>query len=189
MEGFSTEIADHFERVGKRAERRAKAHTEGKAAEPIGEAPARFAYPFTVDDLLQAKDWSELAGIFGKQYATVLELLWSEIEAVAPNGARYDQGDPFVQDFTERGSQRVTGISDKTRTALREHLATSLEKGYSVDQLVGGIIDADTKQQILAPLRDIVSGEASAPVSIVRSTSGPITRHYGRARPRKRPGR
>lgn len=154
-EGFTAQLDGYFDRLGKRAERRAKE----KAGDLPNPNAGYFAlgYAFTAEDLIQDKDFADLATIYGTQYTLVLELLWSEINGAIGDGSRFDVADPFVQEFASRGSARVTGIAESTRKELRAYIADAAKRGLSVDQMVGGVYDADTREVIVRPLREIVA--------------------------------
>lgn len=162
-QGFADQIDAFFERLGKRAEFRVKQIAGIKAATLQQDATIGVFYAFTVDELTNATDWKLLADLYGAQYRTVLELMWSEINNTIADGSRFDAADPFVQDFIQRGAQQVTRVEETTKQAIRDHLSAAQRAGYGVDQIVGGVIDSATKETLLAPLRDVVSGAGLRP--------------------------
>lgn len=153
------EIAAFFDRLGARAERRAREIADTMTPEE------RAGATINIDAarLITEKDTADLGDLFVRHYAQVFELLWDEWNDQIGTLGSFTIGDPFVERFAAESAGRVVAVADVTRDVIRGAIADAQKLGYGVDDLIRGVFDKDTGRAIVAPLRSTVSGAGLYP--------------------------
>lgn len=91
----------------------------------------------TVDELLPDGDWGLLA-TFRAALIELLEDSWPLWNAALDTDLAFDQSDPTVVALMAQAGDRIGGIQETTRSAVRDLLAYGAEQGWSIAQLIAG---------------------------------------------------
>jgi len=127
-----------------------RAGWEAGAYQPLcAGKPWQLPLPGLFDDA----DWDNLLEVFGFWTYTILEESWETWNMTLDMDVSFNRNDPMVVEIVRTLGTRITQISDATLNGVREILAEGYERGWSIDHIVEGDIEAG-----VPGLRETVSG-------------------------------
>lgn len=130
------EVDEYFSRLAGEVVVRAGS---GKRGAGSGGRGAGERKALGVDDLIGPEDEEALGVVMKRFYAQVLEASWGVWNVSLGVEVAFDLENPLVTALLKEAGERVAGITDVTREALREVLQYGAEQGWSVDELVEGM--------------------------------------------------
>lgn len=102
----------------------------------------RKALPFDWDPI-EDVDWTveddELETVLARWYATLGDDAFAAVSEQLAVELRFDVGDRNVTAVLDQVAVQVKGIGDESRRVIRSATELAVDRGYSIEQLVGGV--------------------------------------------------
>lgn len=121
-------------------ERRLMANFGSELPEDLPESQVKLRGVREADIFPRDQDETLLLRLNG-HYLAIDRTIWETMRDTLGLTVEYDEAGPVAQLLLQRGAVRVTAINDVTRSAIRDVLALSEERGYSLFQTVNGVAD------------------------------------------------
>lgn len=112
-----------------------------------------------LDELIEADDWIDLDRTVHRFYVEIMSASWETWNTAIGSEVAFELTDPAVVATMKNAAQRVKGINDTTRQAIRDVLSYGAEQGWTLGQLVAG---DDTQPGLRATVQETYKGRAKA---------------------------